>query len=138
MEGLDINLEEVLSRVMKISDLNDLQEEKSRLIGKQGLITSLMKKLKEIPPEDRREFGKIVNDYKKSVEEALNSRRSELEVLAKRGREESERFDYTIPGKKRDIGSLHLITQIMEEVQSIWVSMGFEVTSLVRDRDDIL
>ncbi|MBN2218684.1 MAG: phenylalanine--tRNA ligase subunit alpha [Kosmotogaceae bacterium] len=129
MKGLDINLQEVLDRVMEISDLNELQEEKSRLTGKQGLITSLMKKLKEIPPEERREYGKTVNEYKNTIEEALSSRKTELEDQAKREREASERLDYTIPGKKRDIGSLHLITQIMEEVQSIWVSMGFEVTT---------
>ena len=129
MKGLDINLEEVLTRVMKISDLNSLQEEKSRLVGKQGLITSLMKKLKEIPPEERREFGKTVNEYKNAIEEALSTRRNELEETARIEREKSERLDYTIPGKKRDIGSLHLISQTMEEVQSIWVSMGFEVTT---------
>ncbi len=90
MKGLDINLEEVLTRVMKISDLNSLQEEKSRLVGKQGLITSLMKKLKEIPPEERREFGKTVNEYKNAVEEALNTRRNELEETARIEREKSE------------------------------------------------
>ncbi|MCB1223786.1 MAG: phenylalanine--tRNA ligase subunit alpha, partial [Mesotoga sp.] len=98
MKGLDINLQEVLERLMKISDLNELQEEKSRLTGKQGVITSLMKKLKEIPPEERREYGKTVNEYKNFIEEALNRRKSELENKAKKEREASERLDYTIPG----------------------------------------
>ncbi|HOI64147.1 MAG: phenylalanine--tRNA ligase subunit alpha [Thermotogaceae bacterium] len=127
--GLDAGLEEVLKRIMETASLNDLQEVKARYLGKQGLVTSLMKNIKEISPEKRKEYGREVNELKNSIEEAIDNRKNELEELARLARESAEKPDCTVPGKKRDIGSYHLITQVMEEVQDIWVSMGFEVTT---------
>ena len=69
---------------MKISDLNELQEEKSRLTGKQGVITSLMKKLKEIPPEERKRTGKTVNEYKISLKKLLTGVRANWRTRLKR------------------------------------------------------
>lgn len=129
MKGLGIDLEEVLGRIMKTSNPDELQAEKSRYLGKQGLVGSLMKKLKDIPPQERRAYGQRVNELKNSLELAFNRRKSELEELAERERQQAKKIDYTLPGKTKDIGSYHLITQVMEEVQNIWVSMGFEVTT---------
>jgi phenylalanyl-tRNA synthetase alpha chain len=127
--GLDIKLDEVLKKIMEVSDFNELQEEKSRCLGKQGLVTALMKNIKDIPPDERKKFGRAVNELKSSIEYALEKKRNELEELARLRKEQSELLDHTIPGKRRDMGSYHLITQVMKEVQDIWVSMGFEVTT---------
>ncbi len=127
--GLDIKLDEVLKKIMEVSDFNELQEEKSRCLGKQGLVTALMKNIKDIPPDERKKFGRAVNELKSSIEYALEKKRNELEELARLRKEQSELLDHTIPGKRRDVGSYHLITQVMKEVQDIWVSMGFEVTT---------
>ncbi len=108
--GLDAGLEEVLKRIMETASLNDLQEVKARYLGKQGLVTSLMKNIKEISPEKRKEYGREVNELKNSIEEAIDNRKNELEELARLARESAEKPDCTVPGKKRDIGSYHLIT----------------------------
>ena len=74
--GLDIKLDEVLKKIMEVSDFNELQEEKSRCLGKQGLVTALMKNIKDIPPDERKKFGRAVNELKSSIEYALEKKRT--------------------------------------------------------------
>lgn len=125
----ELNLNEIIDEINQITDLNELQNLKARYLGKQGVITSLMKKIKEIAPEDRKEFGRKVNDYKNTIDGFLKDRKSFLEQRLREQKELSEKVDISFPGTMREVGTSHLITQVSEEVMNLWISMGFEVVT---------
>ncbi|MDK2952693.1 MAG: phenylalanyl-tRNA synthetase alpha chain [Kosmotoga sp.] len=123
----EFDLEKALKEISEATNSAELQVIKARYLGKQGLVTSMLKKIRELPPEERKGYGKMVNQFKRTLEEKISEKRRVLEMEARKIRELEDRYDVSLPGARRDRGALHLLTQVMEEVQEIWSSMGFEV-----------
>ncbi|GAB4484366.1 MAG: phenylalanine--tRNA ligase subunit alpha [Thermodesulfovibrionales bacterium] len=116
-----------LSEIEQVSSLPELQQLKSRYTGKKGLIQEKLKALSAVSPEERRVFGRAVNDLKSLVEEAIGSRESLLRDRERQQRLLSERIDVTLPGKAGRPGSYHPLTLVLEEIKDIFVSMGFGI-----------
>ena len=104
-----------------------LNELKVRFLGKKGELTSIMKGMRELSPEEKPLVGKIVNDIKEELENLFSVRQREIHhlVLDKKLRE--EKIDVTLPGRKNPRGSKHPITHVTEEVNEIFSSLGFGV-----------
>jgi len=96
-------------------------------VGKKGKLGEIEKRIREIPPEGRREFGRIVNDAKQRTEKAVEERLLGLKAEARRRELEGPPLDVTLPGRARRHGSLHPVRQVEEEVIDALVSLGFEV-----------
>jgi len=129
LQTQQFSLDKAISDIENSSSLNDLQNVKSKYLGKKGIITAMFKQIKDIPADKKKAFGKKVNKYKNEIEKQIEIKRQQLEEEKHKLKELSQKKDYTIPGAKREIGSLHLITQTLNEIQDIWVSMGFEVVT---------
>jgi len=90
-----------------------------------------MKKLREAAPEEKRELGKLINDFKKYVETQLEEKDGWLDSGRKldsgRRLDTFSNFDTTLPGRREIYGTLHPITQVMEEIKSIFLGLGFQV-----------
>ncbi len=127
MEKLKNEMLSDLNGTNSIDNLNDL---KVKYIGKKGLITSLYSKMKELSPEEKKEFGKGVNELKNLFEEKFKEK--EDEIISLKSVIDDE-FDLTIPGKKVNDGALHPITQMCYDLNDAFLSLGFEVFS----EDDI-
>ncbi|WP_126992671.1 phenylalanine--tRNA ligase subunit alpha [Thermosipho globiformans] len=108
-------------------DLQQLNQIRVKYLGKKGLITSQMKKLKDLPQQERPKFGAIVNKAKSEVEDYLNNRMNELYRIEKQKKYEKLRVDVTLSGARKDKGHLHILTKIQKELEDIFISMGFEV-----------
>tara|TARA_B100000315_G_scaffold154634_1_gene143167 strand:- start:6005 stop:7018 length:1014 start_codon:yes stop_codon:yes gene_type:complete len=113
----------VLSSVKDEKELNDLRV---KYLGKKGVITLSLKKVGSLSSEERPEFGRQVNEVKNILEEGIKAKKDELKKKASLD-EENDFFDPTLPGKRPARGTLHPITQVMDEVISIFTFMGFEV-----------
>lgn len=119
--------ERVERDINNTTTMQDLEKVRIKYLGKKGEITGLMKKIKEIPPHERKEYGRAVNELKAYVEGLLEKRRKEIEE------EEKERFyrelwvDVTIPGARRKVGHNHPVMKVMREMEDIFVSLGYEV-----------
>ena len=113
--------------VKEIQSSATLREIKMKFLGKGGNIPSLMKKLKEVPPEQRPELGKIIN----ALREWADARFNEVEKFVKEremgARYENEKIDITLPGKMRKKGAYHPDTLIIDELVSVFAGMGFEI-----------
>ncbi len=113
--------------VKEIKSSNSLREIKMKFLGKSGELSALMKKLKDLPPEQRPEMGKIIN----ALREWTMARFDEVENYVKKlelgARYEREKLDVTMPGKRRKKGALHPNTLIIDELVSIFSGMGFEI-----------
>ncbi|MDI6777838.1 MAG: phenylalanine--tRNA ligase subunit alpha [Patescibacteria group bacterium] len=111
-------------------DISNSQTEKSlydvkvKYVGRNGELTKILKNLKNLPPEERKEIGPLANRARHEIEKAYEERKKEL---GERIDWEKEKIDVTLPGKKEEIGSLHPATLVYREIEKIFPLMGFEI-----------
>lgn len=116
--------EEKKSSITSIKALNDVRVE---YLGKQGKITELSKMMKDVPNDQKKEFGMFVNEVRSFVTESLDEIKEKLEKEALNKKLESEKIDITLPGTKVPSGSANILERIVEEVEDLLMSMGYDV-----------
>ena len=116
--------EEKISGITSIKTLNDVRVE---YLGKQGKITELSKMMKDVPNDQKKEFGMLVNEVRNFVTESLDTIKEKLEKDALNKKLESEKIDITLPGTKVPSGSANILERIIEEVEDLLMSMGYDV-----------
>lgn len=118
---------EALARIEASDALEKLNEIRVAYLGKKGELTSVLKSMKNVAPEERPKVGQMVNDARALIEEKLEATR---QMLARKAREEQmkrEVIDVTLPAKKNKVGHSHPNTVALKEVERIFVGMGYEV-----------
>ena len=120
-------LEAARSEIKKADSMHELMQLKSRYIGKKSILNGLMQKLGTLTKEERPAFGKILNEAKVRISELLLQRDQEIKNLKYKKTLKKEALDLTMPGRKREIGTLHPITKVWHKIEDIFISMGFEV-----------
>lgn len=118
---------EALEKIAKAQDLDALNGVRVEYLGKKGLITAVMKGMKDVAPEDRPAFGQVVNEARQQVEEALEKAKQALSEKAEEERLKTEVIDVTLPAKKANIGHGHPCQIALDEVERIFIGMGYEV-----------
>ena len=108
-------------------NMNELNDLKVKYLGKKGIITELNSEIKNIPNEEKKEFGMQVNELRNSFNEYYESKRVELENAILNEKLSKEAIDITLPSKKIKRGSLNPMTRITEEFEDLFVSMGYTV-----------
>ncbi len=116
-----------ISDVNSANSLKELFDVKVKYLGKNGSVTELMKGMKDIPKEERPQFGKIINDVRVEIESAFNDREIVLKDAERLATFEKEAIDITLPGKSNEVGALHPITLIKNELINAFISLGFEI-----------
>ena len=116
--------EEKISGITSIKILNDVRVE---YLGKQGKITELSKMMRDVPNDQKKEFGMLVNEVRNFVTESLDTIKEKLEKDALNKKLESEKIDITLPGTKVPSGSANILERIIEEVEDLLMSMGYDV-----------
>ena len=127
MDGTDTLLAEAMQVLSAVGDEQTLDQLRVQYLGKKGSFTRLLKSLGSLPPEDRPAAGEGVNRAKKSLQAAIEKRRSELFQAALDARLVAERLDVTLPGRRQSQGGLHPITITMERIRKIFASSGYTV-----------
>lgn len=117
----------LLEEMNSINKIQDLIELKSRYLGKSGQITELTKNMKDLSIDERKEVGKIANILKNEVTKILSDKEEKLKNIQLNERLAKEEIDITLPSKKIKRGSLHPMTRITEELEDLFVSMGYTV-----------
>jgi phenylalanyl-tRNA synthetase alpha chain len=112
-----------LSFILEAEDLDSLEETKLQFLGRSGKLTLVIKEITKVPMEKRKEFGLLANEVKQTIEDALETQKSKLKIQSL-GRV-VEKIDVTNPGIKLPLGHLHLVTQAIEEITSIFEKIGF-------------
>ena len=126
-EQLEKIKEEALKQIEASDALEKLNEIRVAYLGKKGQLTSVLKGMKDVAPEDRPKVGQMVNEARELIEAKLEETKT---ALAKKAREEQmkkEVIDVTLPAKKNRIGHSHPNTVALEEVERIFIGMGYEV-----------
>ena len=126
-EQLEKIKEEALRQIESSEALEKLNDIRVSYLGKKGELTNLLKSMKDVAPEDRPKVGQMVNDVRGLIEGRLEEART---ALAKKAREEQlkrEVIDVTLPARKNNVGHSHPNIIALEEVERIFVGMGYEV-----------
>ncbi len=110
-------------------NLDSLEEAQRSLLGKSGEITSKLKELGSLPPEERKSAGKELNILKNSLQEIYQARKLELRRIEADKKLQEDSIDVSLPGRHRKKGSIHPVTQTIAEISSFFTSKGFSVAS---------
>lgn len=124
LNGLIKKLEEQLEQIESMNDLNVL---KSEYLGKKSVFNDLMKRLKDVSKDEKPKFGKMINEAKQNIAKRIENAKTALEQRMVEEKIKSETIDVTLPGKSLNIGSKHLISQTIEEVEDIFIGLGYTV-----------
>src|SRR3989338_2567824 len=119
--------ESVLEDLKKVASADDLQNLQTKYLGRKGELTNILRGLKDLPTDKKPIIGKLANEIKQEMESAFEEKRKFLWNKTVSSSLEKEFFDITIPGKTREIGHIHPISQVQEEVERIFSQMGFAV-----------
>ena len=122
-------LEDAGQSLNNAGSLEALNEIRVRVLGKKGRLTEVLKSMKDVAPEERPAFDQLVNDARKTIETRLDEIRAELERKLLEEKLAQEVIDVTLPGKKINTGHKHPNTIALEELERIFIGMGYEVVS---------
>lgn len=119
--------EEAIAKIQASDSLEKLNEIRVAYLGKKGELTSVLKGMKNVAPEDRPKVGQMVNEARTILENALEETKKTLAAKAREEQLKKEVIDVTLPAKKNNVGHRHPNTIALEEVERIFIGMGYEV-----------
>ena len=122
------SIKEEAIRQIEASDMPEkLNEVRVRFLGKKGELTAVLKSMKDVAPEERPKVGQLVNETRASIEELLEETKQKMERKIREEKLSQEVIDVTLPAKKNMVGHRHPNTTVLEEVERIFIGMGYEV-----------
>jgi phenylalanyl-tRNA synthetase alpha chain len=127
MQDVDAIVAEAASQFAAVDDLPQLESAKARYLGKQGVLTELLKGLGKLPPEEKRDRGSRINAAKEAIERLLEERRAAIARARLDARLAEEALDVTLPGRARGRGGVHPISRTWQRIEAIFGSIGFDV-----------
>ena len=123
----DLLKKEFTDRIASAPSLQVLEQLRIELLGKKGSVNALMQEMKNLLPEERKDFGMAVNNLKKSVETAITGKMAELKENELNEKLAKEKIDITLPASDFTYGTLHPLTIVQQEIEDIFVAMGYAV-----------
>ncbi len=126
-EKLEQIKSEALEKISAAVSLDELNEVRITQLGKKGALTGILKSMKDVAPEERPKVGQLVNEARADIEAALEKAKTEMERKVREAKLKKEVIDVTLPAKKNNVGHRHPNTIALEEVERIFVGMGYEV-----------
>ncbi len=124
MENIKKQMNESFSNIDNLSDLESLRVS---YIGKKGIITNLYSKMKELSNEDKKTYGMKVNELRDTFNNLYDSFKQSLSEKELKEKLEKESIDVTLPGISVKTGSAHILDKVIEEIESFYMSMGYDV-----------
>ncbi|HEY3840057.1 MAG TPA: phenylalanine--tRNA ligase subunit alpha [Bryobacteraceae bacterium] len=128
MENNLIELERsALARIASAANLEELEAVRVDVLGRKGVLAQISKEMGKLPPEQKAATGKLLNAAKQKIEQAYEDRKGEFDAVRLRAQLDAEWVDLTLPAGGTRAGSLHPVTQIQQEIEDLFTSLGFAV-----------
>lgn len=124
IEQIKLNAKEEIS---KVADLKTLVDLKVKYLGKKGELTSVLRGMGALSAEERPIIGSLVNEVRDELEALISNRENEFKQAELNKKLEKETIDITLPSKKAIRGSMHPLNRTIEEIEDLFISMGYEV-----------
>ena len=126
-EKLEEIRQKAIASIEEANDADSLNDIRVKIFGKKGEFTQVQKGMKDVAPEDRPKVGAMINEARAAIEEKMTEAREKMQQKALEERLKRETIDVTLPAKKNKIGHRHPNTIALEEVEKIFIGMGFDV-----------
>ena len=126
-DKIDKIYKEAKEQIEKIDLAQELNDLKVKYLGKKGELTTILKGMGNLSPEERPKLGSLVNEIKDSIVQIIEEKEKQLKEKELNKKLEKEKIDITLPGTKISRGSKHPINRVIEEIQDLFVSMGYDV-----------
>jgi len=128
--------QEAIGAIQETNDERTLRSLEIQFLGKKGEITGLTRAISEAPPKERGSFGRAVNEAKQGVAKAIETQRASIENQALDAELSNLDFDVSLPGVRPTTGTRHPLTLVQEDVEEIFLAMGFYVLDYPEVEDD--
>ncbi|MGX8679996.1 MAG: phenylalanine--tRNA ligase subunit alpha [bacterium] len=119
--------EEALLKISETASLKELNDARVYYLGKKGPMQKAMRSMKTMAPEERAAFGKVSNTVKKDIAQAIEERKAALEEAEMNARLLAEQIDITLPSNMVEVGSMHPISRVKDDIEALFIGMGYEV-----------
>ena len=113
--------------IEKVTDLKTLDEIRVKYLGKKGELTAILREMGKVPPEERPIIGSLVNTVRDNIEDFISNTEKKLKQKELEERLKHEKIDVTEPSKKQEIGSVHPITRVIDDVKEIFIGLGYKI-----------
>ena len=122
-----IDLRELIQKISQAKDKSELQNIKSQFLGKNSQINQEFKKLGSLSEDERKIRAASLNNEKQKITDSINIRFKELEKLEISQKLQKDKVDVTLPARERPSGKIHPVSQVIDEISSIFSEIGFSV-----------
>ena len=119
--------ENAISEIKNAKDLKEINDLKVKYLGKKGELTSVLKGMGALSPEERPVIGELVNYAKNEIEILISEKEEKFQTEELNKKLENEKIDITLPSEKIKRGSKHPLNRTIEEIEDLFVSMGYDV-----------
>ena len=113
--------------VSEIKSLDKIEEFRVKCLGKKGELTAVMKGMGALTPEERKDVGRIANEVRTFIENTIEEKKKTIADAALNARLKAETIDVTMPGKTAQHGTLHPLTKVLNDLEDIFIGMGFSI-----------
>ena len=124
INNLKNELESNIENIKSLSELNDI---KVHYLGKKSKIQEFSNNMKNLSIEEKKECGKLINEFKKYADNLFNDIKSKLEIIELEEKLNKEKIDVTLPATNINVGCIHPITKVINEIEDLFISMGYDV-----------
>lgn len=123
-----MELQELLSQKLEdVTSLKELNDIRIEFMGKKGPIQELSAQMGNLSLEERKEFGKALNHFTTEINTLIENQRHELEQILLNEKLQKETIDISLPGSDFSLGAVHPITRVVDEIEDLFISMGYDV-----------
>ena len=126
-EKLEKLKNEALEEISKCNDEFSINNTKSKYLGKKSEFSEIMSNMKTLTNEEKKEIGILSNEFRISVNDAINDKVKLIKEEALKKKLEKDKIDITLPSKKTKRGTIHPLTMVREEIEDLFISMGYDV-----------
>lgn len=121
--------EKAMAALAACRDGETLESLRVAYLGKKGELTSILKKMGGLSPEERPAMGQLANEVKVAIEGKISALKEDISRRQLYSRLEKEKIDITLDGKSRPIGKKHPLNTVLDEVENIFIGMGYKIAS---------
>ena len=119
--------QQALAAIEDAAGIDKLNDVKVAFLGKKGQLSSLLKGMKDVAPEDRPKVGQMVNEARAGIEAKMEEKRTAIQKKLREEKMKKEVIDVTLPGKKVAVGHRHPNQIALDDLERVFIGMGYEV-----------
>lgn len=116
-----------LQQIAAADSLTTLNEIRIKFLGKKGSLTQALRQMGSLSEQERPQIGALANNVRNDLQQALDQAKQDLENKAVQQQLQAEKIDVTLPGKPRRMGTKHVINQVMDDIEELFIGLGYEV-----------